>query len=78
MTATDQSRPGALAGDRTPIIDAVGITVSFPIRQGIFHRPLRLQAVQDVSLSIQPHQTYGLVGESGSGKSTTGRATCAC
>ena len=48
--------------------------MSFPIRQGMFKPKLQLRAVQDVSITIQPHQTYGLVGESGSGKSTTGRA----
>jgi peptide/nickel transport system ATP-binding protein len=74
VTATVSTRDDATSGGGTPVIDAEGISVSFPVRQGMFHHALRLHAVQNVTLSIQPHQTYGLVGESGSGKSTTGRA----
>jgi ABC-type microcin C transport system duplicated ATPase subunit YejF len=32
-----------------------------------------VNAVQDVSLTVQPHETVALIGESGSGKSTVGR-----
>jgi peptide/nickel transport system ATP-binding protein len=35
-----------------------------------------VQAVQDVSLSVEARESYGLVGESGSGKSTILRAIC--
>ncbi len=36
-------------------------------------RPAAVHAVQDVTLSVAPHQALGLVGESGCGKSTLGR-----
>ncbi len=62
------------ANGEAPVVEATGVSVSFPIRQGMFKPKLRLRAVQDVSITIQPRQAYGLVGESGSGKSTTGRA----
>jgi peptide/nickel transport system ATP-binding protein len=36
----------------------------------------QVRAVRNVSLSVEPRETYGLVGESGSGKSTILRAIC--
>jgi oligopeptide/dipeptide ABC transporter ATP-binding protein len=73
MTLTDPATTVSANGD-VPVVHAEGITVTFPIRQGMFKPKLQLHAVQDVSLTIRPRQAYGLVGESGSGKSTTGRA----
>jgi oligopeptide/dipeptide ABC transporter ATP-binding protein len=52
------------------------LKVYFPVgKKGIFHRQQKMvKAVDDVSLSIFPHETLGLVGESGCGKSTFGRS----
>lgn len=58
----------------TPLIEAEHVSVSFAVRNNGLRRGRRLHAVRDVSIAIQPGETYGLVGESGSGKSTTGRA----
>jgi oligopeptide/dipeptide ABC transporter ATP-binding protein len=52
-----------------PIIAAQNVSVRFPVG-----RRKMLTAVDDVSVSVQKGETFGLIGESGSGKSTLGRA----
>lgn len=57
------------------LLEVKDLKVHFPIRGGIFRREIgEIKAVDRVSFTIEPGQTYGLVGESGSGKTTTGRA----
>ena len=50
------------------------LTVDFPIARGLFARPLRLRAVNDVTLQLAAGESLALVGESGCGKSTLVRA----
>lgn len=46
----------------------------FPVKKGLFHRTVaHVRAVDDVSFSINEHETFGLVGESGCGKTTVGK-----
>jgi peptide/nickel transport system ATP-binding protein/oligopeptide transport system ATP-binding protein len=57
----------------TPLVDVRNLVKEFPARGGLFRRTPPVRAVDDVSFSIAPGETFGLVGESGCGKTTTGR-----
>ena len=65
-TPEDNGAGGACA---TPLLEVDGLTKIFPVRGSA----KGLQAVKDVTFSINEGETLGLVGESGSGKTTTGR-----
>ena len=55
------------------LLEARHISVEFPIKKSLFGKVLqKVEAVQDVSLSLYEGKTLGLVGESGSGKTTLG------
>lgn len=56
------------------LLEVKNLKKYFPITAGLFNRTIgHVKAVDDISISIQPGETFGLVGESGSGKSTVGR-----
>lgn len=59
-----------------PLLEMRQISKSFLARQGFFNPPVKLHAVDNVSLKLPPAQSLGLVGESGCGKSTLGRIAC--
>lgn len=56
------------------MLDIHDLHVRYTRRGGLFQKSHHVDAVQGVSFSIAPGQTFGLVGESGSGKSTIARA----
>jgi oligopeptide/dipeptide ABC transporter ATP-binding protein len=66
--------PGPVAADAPVIVEASDVKVWFPVRSGMFGKPLQLRAVDGVDLSLRKGETLGVVGESGSGKSTLARA----
>lgn len=74
--STELATPRKLLQTAEPILEVRNLSVHFPFRRGNIFNPVRgvIRAVHDVSLSIQPGQTFGLVGESGCGKSTLARA----
>ncbi len=57
----------------TPVVEVRHLVKEFAQRRGWFGRGAVTRAVDDVSFSIAPGETFGLVGESGCGKTTTGR-----
>ncbi len=59
-----------------PLVEVEHLKVYFPIKSGlVFDRHVGdVKAVDDVTLTIERGETFGLVGESGCGKSTLGRA----
>lgn len=67
-----------MAGDPThhasALVEVRNLKKYYPVRSGVFSRiSAWVKAVDDVSFTIYPRETFGLVGESGCGKTTVGR-----
>ena len=57
-----------------PVLRVENLRKHFPVQRGILRKTVALiQAVDDVSFTINPGETLCLVGESGCGKSTVGK-----
>jgi peptide/nickel transport system ATP-binding protein len=62
------------AAPSTPLLAVTDLRKYFPILGGILQRRVAtVQAVDDISFSVERGETLGIVGESGCGKSTTAR-----
>ena len=58
-----------------PLLSVRNLTKHFPVHRGVLRRQVgAVQAVSDVSLTVNAGETLAIVGESGCGKSTAGRA----
>ncbi len=54
-----------------PLVEVKNLNVFFPVKGGLpFKKKKRVEAVSDVSITINEGETLGLVGESGCGKTT--------
>ena len=57
-----------------PVLEIRNLVKHFPITRGLLKRTVgQVKAVDGVSYSVMPGETFGLVGESGCGKSTTAK-----
>jgi ABC-type microcin C transport system duplicated ATPase subunit YejF len=75
LEAEPTGRKAPPAKNAPKILDGTNVSVTFEIGGGFLSGPpLRLKAVDHVSLTLKQGQTIGIVGESGSGKSTLARA----
>jgi oligopeptide/dipeptide ABC transporter ATP-binding protein len=64
----------AVSAGGAPVLTVHDLFKQFPLRSGLLRRVSgSINAVDGVSLAIEPGTTLGLVGESGSGKSTLAR-----
>ncbi len=59
---------------RPPLLQVRELRTHYPVRQGLFRRPLgEIRALDGISFDLYPGETLGVVGESGCGKTTLGR-----
>jgi len=75
IDAEPAGRPAPVRADAPVVIEATGLSVSFPVRRGVWRRTVgAVRAVDGVDLVVRAGETLALVGESGSGKTTIGLA----
>ncbi len=61
----------------TPILEVRGLKKHFAARSGLFEEKATVKAVDGVSFSVMPQESFAVVGESGCGKTTLGKLVLA-
>ena len=75
IEAEPKGEPPTANPNAPAVVEASGLKVWFPIRQGFLRRTVdHVKAVDGIDLVVREGQTVGVVGESGSGKTTLGFA----
>ncbi len=54
----------------TPVLAASGLSKAFKASRGLFKKPIEVQALENISFSLQRGETLAILGETGSGKTT--------
>ena len=75
LVAAAETKPSPSRPGREPVLQVTDLVKNFNVRSVSGMRSTKhvVQAVSNISFSIDAGQTLGLVGESGSGKTTAGR-----
>lgn len=75
LSAEPKGNPPKTDKSKPVIIEAKGMRVWFPIKDGFLRKTVdHIKAVDGIDLILREGQTLGVVGESGSGKTTLGMA----
>ena len=61
----------------TPILEVKNLKKHFDVRKGLFGEKTTVKAVDGVSFSVMPQESFAVVGESGCGKTTLGKLVLA-
>lgn len=74
ITPEDRKKNHDKIYSKPPLLEVINVEKEYISKSGIFSKPERFKAVNNVSFKLYEGETLGLVGESGCGKSTLGNA----
>lgn len=75
MPSRDDATRKLRSGSREPLLRVEGLSVQFPVKQGLLRRTVgQVHALDGVDLRVLRGQTLAVVGEAGAGKTTLARS----
>jgi oligopeptide/dipeptide ABC transporter ATP-binding protein len=75
LPSSDDATRKLRSGSREPLLRVEGLSVRFPVRQGLLRRTVgHLEALDSVDLRVLRGQILAVVGEAGAGKTTLARS----